>query len=252
MKNVRLLFLALVLLASISLNECYGSGPVVIFNDSGYADDIVVYQSSVNSSVVENAERDNTCKPGWLKCVKAVTYNENGFYGFRNRDIFFTSDCKYIEFTIKVIAHSDATGSSSSSGSSSTDTPAQLNDGSSSSAVVPPPKIQCSVETVGIPKRITLNLNSTYVMTGSSEDSPIDLSDWSFVRIKLSDLNVDVDTFNSFQIWADQRDTVIIFGGASFVASPTSLYPIGTTSNSFVLKSSLFFIFISVITLLIL
>ncbi|EAL73024.1 hypothetical protein DDB_G0268870 [Dictyostelium discoideum AX4] len=247
MKNVRLLFLALVLLASICLNKCYGSGPVVIFNDGGYADDIVVYQSSVNSNVVENAEKDNTCKPGWLKCVKAVTYNENGFYGFRNRDIFFTSDCKYIEFTIKVIPHSDATGSSSSS----TDTPAQLNDGSSSSAVVPP-KIQCSVETVGIPKRITLNLNSTYVMTGNSEDSPIDLSDWSFVRIKLSDLNVDVDTFNSFQIWADQRDTTIIFGGASFVASPTSLYPIGTTSNSFVLKSSLFFIFISVITLLIL
>ncbi|KAM9991229.1 hypothetical protein ACTFIZ_004621 [Dictyostelium cf. discoideum] len=241
MKNVRLLFLGLVLLVSICLNKCYGSEPVVIFNDSGYADDIVVYESSVNSNVVE----DMTCKPGWLKCVKAVTYNENGFYGFRNSDIFFTSDCEYIEFTIKVIPHSDATSSSSSSA----DTPAQLNDGSST---VVPPKIQCSVETVGIPKRITLNLNNTYVMTGSSEDSPIDLSDWSFVRIKLSDLNVDVDTFNSFQIWADQRDTTIIFGGASFVASPTSLYPIGTTSNSFVLKSSLLFIFISVITLLIL
>ncbi|KAN0034389.1 hypothetical protein ACTFIV_000895 [Dictyostelium citrinum] len=247
MKNIALL--GLVLLVSICLNKCYGSDPVVVFNDNGYANDIVVYQSSVNSYIIENETNDNICKPGWLKCVKAVTYNENGFYGFRNKDIFFTSDCKYIEFTIKVIPHTDATSNSSSS-----DTPTQLNQASSSSSSssIVPPKIQCSIETVGIPKRITLNLNSTYVMTGNSEDSPIDLSDWSFVRIKLSDLNVDVDTFNSFQIWADQRDTTIIFGGAAFVTTPTSLYPIGTTSNSFVLKSSLLFVFISLITLLIL
>ncbi|KAK5576106.1 hypothetical protein RB653_007246 [Dictyostelium firmibasis] len=238
MKNI--VFLSLVLLVTICLKNCYGSNPVVIFNDNGYADDIVVYQSSVDSVIIDNS-KDTICKPGWLKCVRAETYNENGFYGFRNTDIFFTSDCEYIEFTIKVIPHRN-----SSSGSSSEQ---QLEDGSSS---VVTPKIQCSVETVGIPKRITLNLNSTYVMTGNSEDTPVNLLDWSFVRIKLSDLNVDVDTFNSFQIWADQRNTTIIFGGATFVSSPTSLYPIGTTSNSFILKSSFLFVFVALIALLIL
>ncbi|KAN0043475.1 hypothetical protein ACTA71_011134 [Dictyostelium dimigraforme] len=244
MKNIVLL--GLILLVSICLNRCYGTDPVVVFNDDGYPDDITVYQSSVDSTIIVNAERDNICKPGWLKCVKAVTYNENGFYGFRNRDVFFTSDCKYIEFTIKVIPHSD-----SSTTSSSIDGSPQLKDGSSSSSVITP-KIGVSIETVSIPTRIILNLNSTYVMTGNSEDLPINLLDWSFVRIKLSDLGVNVDTFNSFQIWADQRDTTIIFGGATFVNSPTSLYPIGTTSNSFALKSSLLFIFISFIALLIL
>ncbi|EGC31781.1 hypothetical protein DICPUDRAFT_57498 [Dictyostelium purpureum] len=170
--------------------------------ENGYGEDI--YSSSTYGDSIVNIVTNN-CNAGMESCIETQVINDNGFYAFSNNNSFNSNDYRYIEFSMKISYDS--------------------------SVITKKPTIYAAVETVSIPTRVYLN-DTIYVSFSDGEKaSYVDLTQWSFVRIKMTDLSVHEKTFNNFKLASDTRNVTIYFGQASFFGDSTSLYPIGTNSG---------------------
>jgi len=167
---------------------------VAVYTNSGYSDGII------NDSLDAQVEETTDCREGMEVCVKATSLTDNGFYGFKLNDNvgFDSSDAKYIEANIKVEYNGEQGRGQ--------------------------PVLWSSVQTVAKPTRVYLN--ETNFVTGDLTQG------WQFVRIKLSQLNVEAAHFNSFRFGAKLKNTTIYIGEIHFTQSPTSFEPIGYYDNS--------------------
>ncbi|KAF2071069.1 hypothetical protein CYY_007606 [Polysphondylium violaceum] len=163
-----------------------------VYTNSGYSENII------NDSLDAHIEESTDCREGMEKCIKATTLTDNGFYGFKLNDTtgFNSADSKYIEANMFVEYNGDRGQT----------------------------VIWTSVQTVSKPARAYLN--ETWFVSGNLTEG------WQFVRVKLSTLNVEAATFNSFRFGASLKNTTIYIGEIHFTDAPTSLEPLGYVDNS--------------------
>ncbi|EGG14317.1 hypothetical protein DFA_12087 [Cavenderia fasciculata] len=132
---------------------------------------------SDSSAAVSNS---TNCGQKANKCILGQIVNENDNIGFRMKpNQFDTDNDRFLEFWMLV------------EGANGTD-------------------VYIFIDTVGTPKKVILNNDTYYVST-------TDFSGWVFVRVDVTEANVDAETFNGLHIGVASRPSNLTIAAVNLV-----------------------------------